>query len=308
MNSPISSWLGKLANLNVARTQKRGLAPHKPLMILSLIDLIEEGEYSDGWVPYDIRLVQRFRDYWSIVIERQRNTPDIPMPFNALGSTRDQVWERFTKDGTPTSGKQTTRLCRIDSDLFQCLQDLEFRKQARLRIIETYFLPNEKVSLYTRLHLPIPDTEEIQQFKKDREAYRTSRKRGRASGFKSEVLSGYQFTCLLTGYRLETCEHTLVQAAHIHQHAKGGSDDPRNGLALTPDAHWMFDRGLWTAEPKGDRFLVKVDPCFDHRNLSYGRWLSRQHGQPLRFPEHSKLRPDPKFFEWHWRHVFGREQ
>ena len=31
-----SFWLGKLANLNVARTAKRGLAPHKPLMLLTV--------------------------------------------------------------------------------------------------------------------------------------------------------------------------------------------------------------------------------------------------------------------------------
>jgi len=32
-------WLGKLSNLNVARTQERGLAPHKPLLLLVVMDL-----------------------------------------------------------------------------------------------------------------------------------------------------------------------------------------------------------------------------------------------------------------------------
>lgn len=35
---------GKLANLNVARTEARGAAPHKPLMLLTVIDLIESGD------------------------------------------------------------------------------------------------------------------------------------------------------------------------------------------------------------------------------------------------------------------------
>jgi len=30
--------------------------------------------------------------------------------------------------------------------------------------------------------------------------------------------------------------------APIHPHAVSGNDDPGNGLALTPDAHGMFDR------------------------------------------------------------------
>jgi hypothetical protein len=59
---------------------------------------------------------------------------------------------------------------------------------------------------------------------------------------------GYRFTCALTGYFLNTTKENMVEAAHIHQHADSGNDDPRNGLALTPDAHWLFDRDLWTAE------------------------------------------------------------
>lgn len=91
--SPCKHWLGKLANLHVARTAARGLAPHKPLLLLAVIDMIEAGDVADGWVKYDVRLVSRFRDYWELVRERQRNNPDIAMPFHALGSDRDHVWE-----------------------------------------------------------------------------------------------------------------------------------------------------------------------------------------------------------------------
>jgi len=43
-NPPCELWLGKLANLNAARTAARGIAPHKPLMLLTVIDLIESGD------------------------------------------------------------------------------------------------------------------------------------------------------------------------------------------------------------------------------------------------------------------------
>ena len=77
MQTPSQHWLGKLANLNAARTAARGSAPHKPLMLLTVIDLIESGDITDGWVKYDVLLVSRFRDYWELVLERQRNQPDI---------------------------------------------------------------------------------------------------------------------------------------------------------------------------------------------------------------------------------------
>lgn len=58
-------------------------------MLLTVFDLIEAGDIPDGWVRYDVRLVSRFRDYWELVQDRQRNSPDIPMPFNALGGDKD---------------------------------------------------------------------------------------------------------------------------------------------------------------------------------------------------------------------------
>lgn len=71
-----SHWLGKLANLNASKSAGRGIAPHKPLMMFTVIDMIESGDVPDGWVKYDVRLVSRFRDYWELVRERQRNKPD----------------------------------------------------------------------------------------------------------------------------------------------------------------------------------------------------------------------------------------
>ena len=53
---PSSSWLSRLATLKAARTQARGIAPHKPLMRLTVIVLIESGNVPDGWVRYDVRL------------------------------------------------------------------------------------------------------------------------------------------------------------------------------------------------------------------------------------------------------------
>ena len=61
MQTPSRHWLGRLANLNAARTPARGIAPHKPLMLLTVIDMIESGDIPDGWVKYDVRLVSRFR-------------------------------------------------------------------------------------------------------------------------------------------------------------------------------------------------------------------------------------------------------
>jgi putative restriction endonuclease len=292
-------WLGKLANLNAANTAARGRAPHKPLMLLTVIDLIELGDTPDGWVRYDVRLVSRFRDYWQLVSERQRNAPDIPMPFHALGGDKDKIWERFTADGQPSLAKATTRLCQLDPGLFACLQDSGFRRKARETLVTIYFLPQEQVMLCARLGLSVPNSAAITALRENAAEFKASQKKGRDSRFKSDVLGGYYFTCALTGYRLDTETTSIVQAAHIHQHAVSGNDDPRNGLALTPDAHWMFDAGLWTAIPKGDYFLIQVAISRFHESSPLGRNLTERHMQPLSFHDHARLRPDPKHLDWH---------
>jgi len=302
ISNPCTLWLGKLANLNAARTEGRGIAPHKPLMLLTVIDLIESGDIPDGWVKYDVRLVSRFRDYWELVLERQRNQPDIPMPFHALGGDKDKVWERFTAAGQPSLAKATTRLCSLDPDLFACLQDADFRRKARTTLVTIYFTPREQVMLCARLGLPVPKTAEIDALRQQADDFKARQKKGRDSRFKSDVLGGYYFTCALTGYRLDTETTSIVQAAHIHQHAVSGNDDPRNGLALTPDAHWMFDQGLWTAVPKGDHFLIRVTQDRFTESSPHGRLLGTFHGRPLHFHDHSRLRPSMEHLAWHARH------
>ncbi|MEX2382144.1 MAG: HNH endonuclease [Opitutales bacterium] len=62
-----------------------------------------------------------------------------------------------------------------------------------------------------------------------------------------QVVTKYQFTCALTGYRCLTADGAaIVDAAHIEPWAKGQNDDPQNGLALCKNAHWAFDEGLWS--------------------------------------------------------------
>ena len=292
-------WLGKLANLNAARTAARGIAPHKPLMLLTVIDLIESGDITDGWVKYDVRLVSRFRDYWELVLERQRNQPDIPMPFHALGGDRDKIWERFTADGQASAAKATTRLCSLDPDLFACLQDAGFRRKARETLVTLYFMPKEQVMLCARLGLPVPRTAEIAALREQADEFKARQKKGRDSRFKSDVLGGYYFTCALTGYRLDTETTSIVQAAHIHQHAVSGNDDPRNGLALTPDSHWMFDAGLWTAIPKGDHFLIKIAIGRFSETSPPGRSLAESDGKALHFHKDARIRPAAEYLAWH---------
>lgn len=72
---------------------------------------------------------------------------------------------------------------------------------------------------------------------------------GRSTNFRVQVVCGYQHACALTGYRIITqSAASVVDAAHIEHWAKNPHNDIHNGLALSRNAHWAFDRGLWSVD------------------------------------------------------------
>jgi putative restriction endonuclease len=299
-----AKMIGRLCNLNVAKTTERGRAPHKPLLMLCIIDMIEDGSIETPWISYSPELFFRFQCYWAIVYDRQRNKPDMRLPFHALGGKRDRIWTCLMEDGKLSRSKETTRICHLDASIWNCIQNDAFRREARLSLVMTYFTPAEQIALCARLGLPEPSNAEINQIRQNADAYKDSLKKGRDSKFRSDVLLNYRFTCALTGYYLNTTKENLVEAAHIHQHAISGNNDPCNGLALTPDAHWMFDRGLWSAKPDGDNFIVIVANDHFKDSSPFGRSLFNHHEKPLFFPRETAFRPDPKYFAWHRKNCF----
>ena len=50
MPTPPIPWLERLDRLRVDRDEEKGRAPHKPLLLLAVLDLWEAGGLRDGWV------------------------------------------------------------------------------------------------------------------------------------------------------------------------------------------------------------------------------------------------------------------
>lgn len=64
--------------------------------------------------------------------------------------------------------------------------------------------------------------------------------------FKFEVARRFRGLCAVT----ELAVPKMLEAAHVVPVAKGGSDDPRNGLLLSASHHRAYDRHLWTINPR----------------------------------------------------------
>jgi putative restriction endonuclease len=96
----------------------------------------------------------------------------------------------------------------------------------------------------------------------------------------------------------ESATMRRCHAAHIHQFADSRNNDPRNGLALCKNAHWLFDNGLW---PIKDDYTVQVAVDRYSEESPNQKALSDFHGKKLLLPENPSLRPSPDYIKWHRR-------
>jgi putative restriction endonuclease len=199
-------WLHKHATLRIDRARGNP-APHKPLLLLVVIEMIEKGEIASREVVLSPDLAFRFSVFWSLVAQRRKQPPEVRLPFHHLGSSG--MWQPLTADGNPSPDKKLAAMIRLDQSLFDCLADERFRNRARRVLIETepYFLPAERVALYNMLNIkpPAPEVREKE------ELYRASVQTGRDARFRIEVVViAYKYTCALTGYRMTTLD--MVQS------------------------------------------------------------------------------------------------
>lgn len=272
-------------------------APHKPLLLLVIMDMADKGEISHPVLPLSADLAFRFSVFWSVVANRRRQPPEVRLPFHHLGSSG--MWEPLTADGKPSPNRALTTAVKLEMGFFRCLADSAFREHAKRVIIRTdgYFRPDERVALSSILNIPTQDLE----IGEDPKEYKSRVQSGRNARFRIEVVVlAYRHSCALTGYRMTTLDmESIVDAAHIHQFIDSRNNDPRNGIALTKNAHWQFDRGLWSLD---DNYHVIVNRERFIEDGVPGQRLTDMEGRRIFLPSDPTYWPEPSYISWHRKH------
>jgi len=286
-------WLRKLATLRIDRARGNP-APHKPLLLLVIMEMAEKGEIASREVTLSPDLAFRFSVFWSVVAQRRKQSPEVRLPFHHLGSSG--MWQPLTEDGEPSPDRKLTTRIRLDPSFFDCLANQRFRDQARRVLLETepYFRPEERAALYSMLQIK-PTAPEIHE---DEKLYRESIQTGRDARFRIEVVVlAYKYTCALTGYRMTTLTmESIVDAAHIHEFRDSRNNDPCNGIALSKNAHWQFDRGLWSLN-NDYRVLVNREKFIEEGVP--GQRLADFEGRRIFLPSDPKYWPEYAYLDWH---------
>ena len=113
-------------------------APHKPFLLLSVMDLIAQGRITQNLIEPSYELVDTFNTYWATIMP-PGSTTSMAYPFSRLKT--DGFWQRVPKPGfdpgVEYNVKSMARLremyigARMDEELFGYLCNLETRERLR---------------------------------------------------------------------------------------------------------------------------------------------------------------------------------
>lgn len=306
----LADWLKKFQKLRVDRASKTP-APHKPLLLLAILDFVESGIITTLQVKLTPELAFRFLGYWEIVGARGRSKGRVELPFFHLQS--DGILRHVAHDGLdaalpsirPTSVEFLNRVIShavLPEDLFTLMCDRQSRDAMRRVLIGgNWFLPDERIKLNAILGTGENSPQQADEVASS--AVRDEICQGRDIRFRLQIVPLYGYSCLLCGVKmLLPSGVALVEAAHIHQFAKSRNDDITNGMALCRNHHWAFDHGLWTL---GQDFNVIVArDAFTEQapnQLSLGAFHNRRIDLSWLAVEH---RPSQKHLDWHRKQKF----
>jgi len=296
-------------------------APHKPILLLSVMDLIAEGSVTRNFIEFSADLVEVFALYWSRVMPLGRR--GLPVyPFFHLRS--EGFWHLVPRPGKEEILQATTTVssaaklrelvlgARLDDELFDLLLDAEARGVLRASLLEHYFVPELRPALLAqgevnvqayRYSLDLLRAAQSQPFGGASLAADAMPRPARDQGFRRAVVTAYEHRCGFCGIRMTTADgHTVVEAAHIVPWSETRNDDPRNGLALCRLCHWTFDEGLLSLSAV---YVILASPQLAG-NGNVPAHLGALVGRLLVGPAEEAWRPDLEAVQWHRETVFRR--
>lgn len=301
-------YIRKINNLRIDKS--KGMAPHKPILLLSIIELIEYGKISKNRIYPSPLITSTFLKYWS-KLSFDKHRANVSLPFFHLKS--EGFWHLHPNKGYEKVLKVTKSIrsfselrkvinyVSLDDNLFLMLSNKKHREILKNRILETYF--QDKRDVLTEIFSETKELEKeqdelvIESSKKFVPIKEKSLEVKRKTVFRNTIMSIYDYTCSICKMQLITLDgESIVDAAHIIPFRHSYNNDIRNGFALCKNHHWCFDKGLITVDRQ---YRINVSSLVeDHK------FFDDIVHETILLPRIKKLCPSQKAFGWHRKNVF----
>jgi putative restriction endonuclease len=299
----IDQFIERLYNLRVDTTTRDGDGsphekPHKPLLLLAALDLIDKGLAKPDRIPWNQDLRDCFKSRFDVV-RKLNDANDPALPFRYLAS--DGFWLPLESDGvTPLR-----REIRVGSDsnlVFARFVDgtdvlvsiLEVRRRMREALVSRYFPQHAMALLAETLSITEPVIPKVAEEEPEF---------GRSPAFRRKILEIYDHQCAACGLRIRLPlgnEVSFIDAAHLIPFSQSRNDHPTNGLALCKNHHWAMDRDL--IAPCPDHYW-KVASILDSRRSTGEKELLELSGKSVLLPKDPAFHPNEEGLRWRCERV-----
>lgn len=302
----------KFEKLNTNRHKSRGEAPHKPILLLAVLELIAQGKFTQNQIELSPNLIAAFLKYWGRLVTTDHQST-IALPFYHL--TGDRFWHLQPNPGYEKVKVTSIKALRqvyayafLDAELFALVKQESARSALVQQIFERWF-PNANIKLENLYSVDAFESEQLRLFKSGGAVYSLDELKQeseeqevvRSASFRSGVISLYEHRCALCHLKVVSSRgQFIVDGAHIKPFAKFRDDRLRNGLSLCKNHHWAFDRG-WFGIDDDYRLVVPRDRIAETAPTG-AQTMRDRHGQVILLPAKTDYLPDPEALQWHRQH------
>lgn len=319
MPEALQKYLKAFKGLRVDRAH--GVAPHKPALLLSVLQTFQNGINNNQRIYITPELVALFKSNWNSLVTSNHDCR-FALPFYHL--TSDKFWKLIPNTGfenilqLSASMRSFANLnaavhcATIDVELCELMMDRGSNEILSQFLLDEYF-PNSKGNFNNSTNGQQELFEGIENkiLNESSEAYRKEIQQLleqkneeeiflRGSLFKREIPKIYNNTCCISGMRIDaTIAISLVDACHIVPFSTSHDDTVTNGIALCPNLHRAFDRGLIAID---EDYKVVVSKSFREEETSYSIRLFE--GNRIRLPNFGCYYPLRGNFEWHRKNIY----
>jgi putative restriction endonuclease len=316
----LQQFIVKVQKLKIDRAH--GIAPHKPVLLLSILQAIDSNYITENKVYITPELVSLFKSNWTALVTTSHECR-FALPFYHL--TGDGFWKLHPKIGYENilSLKSAMRsfnqlnaaICyaSFSDSLFEIFKEKRNSDILKEIILDTYFpttknnfspsgnnyfgdlenkVVNEPAEEYVREIKTLKQTLTQESF--EEEIFL------RGGAFKREVPKIYNNTCCISGFRIDaTINVSMIDACHIVPFSESYNDTISNGIALCPNLHRAFDRGIIAID---ENYKVIVSKLFKEGTSNYGIRIFE--GKQIILPQQKSNYPLLNNFEWHRTNTF----
>lgn len=320
MPALIDTYIKAFQKLRVDRSHGSP-APHKPILLLSILQAVKAGQINDNKIFISPELIASFKANWSQLVT-SRHDCRLALPFFHLRS--EGFWTLIARQGNDSQLLLASSISSInqldslveyallDEALFALMRSEEGNALLQAVLLQTWFPGRQEdmtaMVLEYQSHLmevahkilyepAAAYKKEIAQLlaqKNEEEIF------FRGSLFKKEIPRMYNYACCISGLRVASLpDLSMIDACHIRPFSESHDDTITNGLSLCPNLHRAFDRGLISIS---NEYRVLVSSAFTENETPYG--IKQFEGKAIALPHNQAQWPLVENLEWHRERVF----